>query len=130
PERILAGLQAQVGEPKTADTEAVTTLIENLLAWARSKHCPVVLGLPRFALSRLDDDRLRRCPSRMFAADLFSDRYRYRAEECERRLGRRLPFRDVLFPLLSANSAALPSVAAEILGSLPTRPSWVDSQVD
>lgn len=105
--------------------------VDGLLAWAASRNHRVVLGAPRFLLARPDVQPLRRRSVRtLVAAGLFSEEYRHRAEECERRLGRKLPFRTMLFPLLSANSAALPSVTAELLRALPVRRAFVHSSVD
>ncbi|MDO0930804.1 SUMF1/EgtB/PvdO family nonheme iron enzyme [Streptomyces sp. DG2A-72] len=111
--------------------EDPTARILDFLAWARTRGHQVVLGMPRFALAALDTDRLRQASVQMLtAADLFSEEYRHRAESCEERLGRKLPFREVLHPLLSANSVTLPTVAANFLRALPAGRSWAGSPID
>ncbi|MHA5053892.1 SUMF1/EgtB/PvdO family nonheme iron enzyme [Streptomyces sp. SD15] len=130
PERLLAVRRGRPGEPDATGDAEPEVLLEAFLTWAASRGHRLVLGLPRWAWGRSAEALRRRSAQVLTAAELFSERYRYRAEECERRLGRRLPFRSVLFPLLSANSATLPRATAEILRGLPTRPAFVDSVVD
>ncbi|MFC5219892.1 SUMF1/EgtB/PvdO family nonheme iron enzyme [Streptomyces coerulescens] len=116
-------------EPTTEPTP--TALVEAILDWAAGRRHRVVLALPRFALARLDLETLRRRPLHMIeSADLFSARYRFRPEACEQKLRRKLPFRKVLFPLLSANSAALPRVAERLVRELRIRPGLEDRALD
>jgi len=115
--------------PEQAFTSDLTTRLDALLTWAGVNDRRIVAGLPRFVLAPQDVERLGRRAQVLTAAPLFGERYRHRAEDCERLLGGRLPFRTTLFPLLSANSATLPHAVAEVLRTLPARPSLVDSPI-
>ncbi|WP_162240331.1 SUMF1/EgtB/PvdO family nonheme iron enzyme [Nocardia arizonensis] len=87
-----------------------------LLAWAEAKGHRVALGVPRYVLSLLGPDSPHRWYGQVYrAAELFSSRYAHRAEHCEQLLGAPLPLREILFPLLSANSVCLPRQVAELL---------------
>ncbi|WP_156213305.1 SUMF1/EgtB/PvdO family nonheme iron enzyme [Lentzea aerocolonigenes] len=113
--------------PEQAFTSDLASRIDAVLAWAADNSHRVVIGLSRFVLAERDVERLGRRVQVVTATPLFSAHHRHRAEECERLLGRKLPFRAALFPLLSANSAVLPRAAAEILRTIPSWPALVNS---
>ncbi|NUR60750.1 MAG: SUMF1/EgtB/PvdO family nonheme iron enzyme [Catenulispora sp.] len=108
---------------------SLSAAVEGFLAWADTAGHSVVIGLPRYVLAPSDADPLQRRGVRtLSAARLFSPQYSHRIVECERALGARLPLRDVLEPLLCANSAALPAAVAEGVKALRIRQSGdVDS---
>lgn len=110
PDRVLGSGEGDFGED-----------LFLLLSLAKSRDHRVVLGLPRFVASRLGWETLRRLsPWTFVSGELFSPAYESRVAECEKDvLGRTVPFRDVLLPLLSANSATLARKSAELIASLP-----------
>ncbi|GAA3223682.1 SUMF1/EgtB/PvdO family nonheme iron enzyme [Nonomuraea helvata] len=110
PDRVLKSGERDFGED-----------LSLLLSLAKSRDHRVVLGLPRFVASRLSRETLRRLsPWTFVSGELFSPAYEPRVEDCEKKVLRRsVPFRDVLLPLLSANSATLARTSAEMIASLP-----------
>ncbi|MEY9995365.1 formylglycine-generating enzyme required for sulfatase activity [Streptomyces sp. V4I8] len=97
------------------DTARTSALLRELLWWAGLRGHRVALGLPRYVAPVLD---LGACEVHR-SERLFSPAYAYRVRECERLLRGPLPVQDVLRPLLSANSAALPPVVAGLLAGRP-----------
>ncbi|MBF6339926.1 SUMF1/EgtB/PvdO family nonheme iron enzyme [Nocardia abscessus] len=98
------------------------------LAWAEAKGHRVALALPRHVEPGLGLDSPHHRPWRVYrAVKLYSHRYAHRAEHCERLYRAPLPLRDVLFPLLSANSACLAAHVAGILTKETPRRSRTES---
>jgi formylglycine-generating enzyme required for sulfatase activity len=98
--------------------------LRTLLCWAESHGHKVVLGLPRYCARLLDLDKIRQASGDVrLAAELFSPRYIDRSQQCERLHGADLPLRDLLYPLLSANSATLPFVVSKLLTGAPNQQS-------
>jgi formylglycine-generating enzyme required for sulfatase activity len=122
PSLLLVDFSAVRPESAYDEQGRVAELLQALLAWAETKGHRVALGLPRYVLPHLDLDSPHRWSGHVYrAAELFSHRYAHHAERCERLLKAALPLREVLFPLLSANSVSLSRHAAELLARTSRR---------